>query len=130
MASDDDDHRPSRPRTDRESDQERQARLVRELEEDHRFGGTHWLPLFLALVPSLGSLFHGDSETWTDALLLLLVAFFLYKSTQSRSRFFFFLPSLSIDPAFVCFHNIKFLGNYTPQPERLAYALALSLQTI
>lgn len=68
-------------------DPQQQARLSRDLEDDHRFGGTHWLPLFLALIPSLGSLFHGESENWTDSLILLLVAFFLYKATKGYFNF-------------------------------------------
>ncbi|EGF97053.1 uncharacterized protein MELLADRAFT_88720 [Melampsora larici-populina 98AG31] len=59
-----------------------QEHIIHRLEEDHQFGGTHWLPLLFALIPSLGSLIHGDSESWTDTLLLILIGFILYKLTK------------------------------------------------
>ncbi|KAG0142051.1 hypothetical protein CROQUDRAFT_50878 [Cronartium quercuum f. sp. fusiforme G11] len=121
------------------SDQIQQSRWNREIEEDHRFGGTHWLPLFLALIPSLGSLFHGDSESWTDGLVLLLVAFFLYKATQvpwqlyASARTTRILTSihtnrtqLANDPASQnVIHALPDLAGHTTELERLELLLLL-----
>jgi len=49
-------------------------------DEEHTFSGPlHYLPLIVAVVPPLGAVLHGRAEAWTDALILLLVAFYLYQ---------------------------------------------------
>ncbi|KAI8450667.1 hypothetical protein BY996DRAFT_6417158 [Phakopsora pachyrhizi] len=56
--------------------------LINQLESQHHFGGSHWLPLLFALLPSLGSMFNGRPESWTNGLIILLVAFFLFKISK------------------------------------------------
>ncbi|PWN48877.1 thioredoxin-domain-containing protein [Violaceomyces palustris] len=43
------------------------------------FGGWHYAPLFVALVPPLGAIIGGRADAWTDAILLILASFWLYQ---------------------------------------------------
>ncbi|CAD6918037.1 unnamed protein product [Tilletia controversa] len=43
------------------------------------FGGWHYVPLIIALVPPLGTFLGGHADTWSDAILLLLSTFWLYQ---------------------------------------------------
>ncbi|KAK9899799.1 hypothetical protein P389DRAFT_4196 [Cystobasidium minutum MCA 4210] len=47
--------------------------------EESFSGPLHYLPLIVAVVPPLGAVLHGRAEAWTDFLILLLVAFYLYQ---------------------------------------------------
>ncbi|GAA6014539.1 hypothetical protein JCM11491_004531 [Sporobolomyces phaffii] len=47
--------------------------------DDDRTNAWHHLPLALVALPPLLSIIHGRAENWSDAILLLLVAFYLYQ---------------------------------------------------
>jgi hypothetical protein len=57
---------------------ERAAAAVGESAEA-ALGGWHYAPLFVALAPAAGALFGGRADAWSDAILLLLAAFWLYQ---------------------------------------------------
>lgn len=68
----------------------------REDQEEHDKEGSSWhyLPLVFALIPPLGAVIHGKADIWTDILMLLLLAYYLYNLVKvpwemysnSRSR--------------------------------------------
>jgi hypothetical protein len=39
---------------------------------------TYSLPIVIAVIPPMGALIYGKSDVWSDFLLLLLIAFYLY----------------------------------------------------
>ncbi|GAA5859308.1 hypothetical protein JCM8547_001976 [Rhodosporidiobolus lusitaniae] len=47
--------------------------------EQEQQSGWHHLPLVLVALPPLGAIVHGRAENWADAILLLLVCFYLYQ---------------------------------------------------
>lgn len=71
-------------RTDSEAHATAQA-YAHHLEQEHAFGGTHWLPLVFAVVPGIGAIFHGEAESWTDGLVVLLGGIFLWQMAKSAS---------------------------------------------
>ncbi|GAA5905689.1 uncharacterized protein JCM6883_005413 [Sporobolomyces salmoneus] len=56
-----------------------QAYEQHELESHQENDSWHHLPLLLVALPPLLSIVHGRAENWSDAILLLLVAFYLYQ---------------------------------------------------
>lgn len=40
---------------------------------------SHHLPLVIVALPPLGAIIHGRAENWADAILVLLIAFYLYQ---------------------------------------------------
>ncbi|GAA6021338.1 hypothetical protein JCM10207_002703 [Rhodosporidiobolus poonsookiae] len=57
-----------------ESDDEWEARHAEEATSTW-----HHLPLILVALPPLGAIVHGRAENWSDAIILLLICFYLYQ---------------------------------------------------
>ncbi|ORY88903.1 hypothetical protein BCR35DRAFT_208464 [Leucosporidium creatinivorum] len=55
---------------------EEEWKLHHEAEKTDRL---HHLPLILVALPPLGAIIHGRAENWSDALILLLVCWYLYQ---------------------------------------------------
>ncbi|BGP14274.1 hypothetical protein JCM10213_005834 [Rhodosporidiobolus nylandii] len=47
--------------------------------DEEKTSGWHHLPLVLVALPPLGAIIHGRAENWSDAIILLLVCFYLYQ---------------------------------------------------
>lgn len=62
-----------------------EADFLAEAISEYKFGGWHYAPLVVALVPPLGAIIGGRADAWTDALLLLFGAFWVNPSRSSKS---------------------------------------------
>lgn len=50
----------------------------RKYHETEKTEGWHHLPLLLVVLPPLGAIVHGRAENWSDAIILVLICFYLY----------------------------------------------------
>jgi hypothetical protein len=51
----------------------------------HALDGWHYLPLAFAVIPPLGAALHGRAEGWTDSMILVIIAFYLYQLIRGQS---------------------------------------------
>lgn len=54
---------------------------------EHSLGGWHYAPLLVGVVPPLGSIFGGNANTWSDALLLCLASFWVSIARSTASLY-------------------------------------------
>ena len=52
--------------------------------EREKTESSHHLPLMIVALPPLGAIIHGRAENWADAILVLLIAFYLYQLIKGR----------------------------------------------
>ncbi|GAA5949791.1 hypothetical protein JCM21900_004201 [Sporobolomyces salmonicolor] len=51
----------------------------RQHHELEKTSGWHHVPLILVALPPLGAIIHGRAENWSDAIILILICFYLYQ---------------------------------------------------
>ncbi|GAA5867312.1 hypothetical protein JCM1840_005024 [Sporobolomyces johnsonii] len=68
--------KPQPPKDPDLFDTEDEWRQQHELEKT---SGWHHLPLILVALPPLGAIIHGRAENWSDAIILILICFYLYQ---------------------------------------------------
>ncbi|GAA5932645.1 hypothetical protein JCM1841_000321 [Sporobolomyces salmonicolor] len=51
----------------------------RQHHELEKTSGWHHVPLILVALPPLGAIVHGRAENWSDAIILILICFYLYQ---------------------------------------------------
>ncbi|CAG8733986.1 9601_t:CDS:2 [Dentiscutata erythropus] len=83
--------------------------LIRDPTSESFSTHTHIWPIVFAVVPPMGALIYGKSDVWSDFLLLLLIAFYLYNiikvpwelyyAARSRRVINENLPGQTADPA-------------------------------
>jgi len=64
-----------------------------------RTNAWHHLPLALVALPPLLSIIHGRAENWSDAILLLLVAFYLYQLVKVPWEMYYASTSRKVLPS-------------------------------
>lgn len=78
----------------------------------------HHLPLLLVALPPLLSIVHGRAENWSDAILLLLVAFYLYQLVKGKFPLFL----LSFILSALCLLGTDFWISFRLVPWEMYYA--------
>ena len=59
------------------------AALTDETGQESKVSSWHNLPLFVVILPPLGAVLHGRAEDWTDAMILVLICFYLHYIVKS-----------------------------------------------
>ncbi|GAA6027836.1 hypothetical protein JCM8097_001740 [Rhodosporidiobolus ruineniae] len=67
--------------------------------EQEQTSGWHHLPLVLVALPPLGAIVHGRAENWSDAIILLLICFYLYQLIKVPWELYYASHSRTVLPS-------------------------------